>query len=506
MKSNIIFTLLFSFLISISAAQEINDQKLQSISETIEQAQKDWNIPGVTVGIVYKDSLILAEAYGVKNSETKEELNSTTLYPVASISKSFTSASIAKLVSEGKMSWDDKVKDHLSYFKLYDSYVTDHFTISDALSHRSGLKTFSGDLLWYGSDYSRVEVVKRAAMLDPEHEFRTKFGYSNIMYIAAGEVIEKVSGISWDEYIKQNFFEKLGMNNSYTSFTQIPENADITKPHNWESDSVNTPIEFMNWDNIGAAGAIISNIKDMSKYIKFQLNKGVWNGDTIINQGEIIKMRTPHVNFSVNEFANNGDLNTFFNGYGLGWSVFDYNGFKALGHSGGYDGIISYLCIVPEKDLGFIVLTNTNTVFYAALKNYLLDEFLIGESKDWFNIYLNYAKAKRIPERITIPDEKEKQSLKTDNYTGVYESELYGKAEVILEKGSMVLDMLHSKIFIGDLKHYNKDTFRIRMRDLKSLPDGKVSFNVEDDKVKSLIINIENPDFHFEEFNFIKIN
>jgi CubicO group peptidase (beta-lactamase class C family) len=492
------------FASSFSSAQEAKIEKLKEIEVMISKMQKDWNIPGVAVAIVHKDSIVLAKGFGVKNTESKEKVDSKTLFPVASISKSFTSAAIAKLVSENKLNWDDKVKKHLSYFELYNPYVTENITIADALSHRSGLKTFSGDLLWYGSNYSREEVVKRAAMLKAEFGFRTTFGYSNIMYIASGEIIEKLSGKTWDNYVKDNFFKTLGMNNSYTSFSEIPKNANIVSPHNWKTTKENFPIEFLNWDNIGAAGAIISNVEDMSQWIKFQLNAGIWNNDTLINQSEFVKMRTPHTNFTVDEFNNRMTPSTHFSGYGLGWSLNDYHGYKIIGHSGGYDGSISYLCIIPELDLGFVILTNTNTVFYAPVKNYLLDMLITGESVNWFEMYKNYAMSKRVPKRIELPDESEDLSLDLEKYLGKYKSELYGDAEIYQKEGNLYLDMKQSVIFLGKLNHFDADTFRIRMTKVTALPDGKVYFKINNDKVDSFIIKIDNPDFHFEEFLFVK--
>ena len=214
---------------------------------------------------------------------TKEAVDENTLFAIASNSKSFTSAALAILVDEGKLKWDDKVIDYLSYFKLYDPYVTHSMTIRDLLSHRSGLKTFSGDLIWYGSSHSREEVIRRAGFLKPRYSFRTEFGYSNIMYLAAGQIIPIVCNTSWDDFVKTRFFKPLGMTRTITSVEDIKSMNNVAIPHN-NIGGTNIKVGYMNWDNIGPAGSIISSAKDMSQWLKLHLNDGSLNEKSIVSE------------------------------------------------------------------------------------------------------------------------------------------------------------------------------------------------------------------------------
>jgi CubicO group peptidase (beta-lactamase class C family) len=497
-----IITSLILLAFSTLYAQPSNTEELY---QKLDKIRQDWKIPGMAIGIVQNDSLIFAEGFGIKNiNNPHDSVNSATLFPIASNSKAFTSTAIAMLAKDGKLSFDDKVTQHLPYFKLYDPYVTNNFTIADMLSHRSGLKTFSGDLLWYGSSYSREEVVRKAALLQPSYDFRTKFGYSNIMYIAAGEIIGKASSSSWDAYIANHIFAPLGMQHSYTSFTQVPKSANITSPHNHINDDI-ISINYLNWDNIGGAGAIISNVEDMGQWLKFQLNNGIWEQDTLVNANEIYRMRTPHVNFTVPYRANSPLNSRHFYGYGLGWTLFDYQGVKVVSHSGGYDGIISYSCIIPEKELGFVILTNANSGLYNALLYTLLDYYLNPESTtDWSALMLRGEEAGRVKESIGKPENKEALTLNEKDYLGHYKCPLYGDAEVYKAKGKLKLKMVQTAIFDGELRHHTGSQFVIKMPQVPSLPEGIVTFEIENNEVKSLKIVIDNPDFHFDEFNFIK--
>jgi len=465
----------------------------------------DWTVPGIAIGIVRNDSLIYAKGFGVKNINKKAKVDSKTIFPVASNTKAFTAAAIAILVDEGKLSWDTKVKTILPYFQMYDSYVSEHFTIADMLSHRSGLKTFSGDLLWYGTDYSREDVVKKLPMLKPKYEFRTTFGYSNIMYIAAGEVIAKVSGMSYEAFLKKNFFVPLEMNNTYTSIDDIEKLDNVCSGHNKVAGEV-FPIDFMNWDNIGGAGIINSNVEDMSQWIRLQLKNGIWNSDTIFTASQAIEMRTPHTNFSVGSGYQRIWPSTHFKGYGLGWSVNDYHGKKVVSHSGGYDGVITYTCFVPDANMGYVILTNSNSSLYNALSYKILDYFLSSDTTDWSAFFLPYQQQGDKRDLIVANDNAKEPSLKPKQYEGLYKSDLYGNALVKVRGKKMSVQLLHTKMWEGSISNYNADTFIVEFKKVPSLPQGFIEFNVKNNSVESFIIDVPNPDFDFTEFVFKKLD
>ncbi len=485
-------------------AQDINT-KLDSLDKYFEQSIKDWKVPGLAVGIIKGDSLIFSKGYGYRNIKKEKEVNSQTIFPVASNTKAFTSAAIAILVDQGKISWDTKVSSILPYFHLYDKYVTDHFTIEDLLSHRSGLKTFSGDLLWYGTNYKRQEVIQKAHLLKPKYEFRTHFGYSNIMYITAGNLIAKVSGMTYDEFIKKHFFENLGMKNSYTSIEDLKNLKNVCTPYNYINDET-IEIDLMNWDNIGGAGVINSNIDDMSKWIMLQLNKGTYNNKEVFSSKQSTKMLTPFTNFAVSEGYNKMFPSTHFRSYGLGWSLMDYHGFKVASHSGGYDGVITYTCFVPGANVGFVILTNSTSSLYNALSYKILDALLSNDNKDWSKLFLPYQLESYVKKDIPAKENPKAPSLDLKEYAGLYHSELYGNVLVKKKGKKLFVNMVRTNVFEGNAIAYDGDVFMLEFKQVPSLPQGTISFTIENNKAKSLIIDIPNPDFDFTEFTFEKID
>lgn len=252
-KTSRLFIIILSVITNIFAVSAQNNPKIDALNQYIEDARIKWNIPAVAVGIIHNDTIVLLKGYGEREIGTGKTVDENTLFAVASNTKSFTATAIGMLVDEGKVKWDDPVTQYLPWFKLYDPYVTQNFTIRDLLTHKSGLTTFSGDLIWYGSTHSREEIVRRAAYLEPHHEFRTDFGYSNIMYLAAGLVIEQVSGMSWDAFIKKRILDPLLMDRTNTSTLALDIKGNTAIPHN-ETDGKVIAIPYLNWDNIAPAG------------------------------------------------------------------------------------------------------------------------------------------------------------------------------------------------------------------------------------------------------------
>jgi len=491
-------------LIPITYAQT-NGVDLDSLDSYFERSREEWTVPGLAIGIVKNDKLIYAKGFGQRNINKKAAVDSQTIFPIASNTKAFTAAAIAILVDEDKLSWDTKVNTILPYFQMYDEFVTEHFTIADMLSHRSGLKTFSGDLLWYGTDYSREDVVKKLPYLKPKYEFRTTFGYSNIMYIAASEVIAKVSGMPYEQFINDRILKPLAMNSTYTSISDLEKLDNVCSAHN-KIDGKVFPIDFLNWDNIGGAGILNSNVEDMSKWIRLQLKDGIWNNDTIFSPRQANVMRTPHTSFSVSKGYQRIWPSTHFRAYALGWSVNDYHGTKVISHSGGYDGVITYTCFVPEANLGFVILTNTNSSLYNALSYKILDYFLSSDTTDWSDFFLPYQQRGDERELLVAKEDAKAPSIKLKDYEGLYKSELYGNALVSVRGKKMKVQLLHTKVWEGSISNYNADTFIVEFKKIPSLPQGFINFTVSDGKVKSFIIDVPNPDFDFTEFNFKKLD
>jgi len=384
---NLTLALLF-ILVSINLnAQENKGIDFKKLDTYLEKALNDWGIPGMAVAIVQGDSIAFAKGYGVREFGKEAKVDSKTLFAVASNTKSFTSASLSQLVAEGKIDWDDKVVDYLPYFKLYNNYVTGEMTIRDLLCHRSGLKTFSGDLLWYETNYTTKEVIERARFLKPEYGFRTHFGYSNIMFSAAGQIIPKVTGIEWKDYVRNHFFKTLGMKSSLLSVSEIKPNMNIAMPHHTAADIKPLPIKYMQWDNVAPAAAIISNVEDMSQWLILQMNRGIYKGDTILDAKEVWEMHSTQTPDNSSEAWIKYFPTKHFSTYGLGWSLFDFQGVKVVNHGGGADGMISQTMFVPEEKIGIVVLTNSVNYLPSAMMYYIIEDYFGDTSKDWSEFY-----------------------------------------------------------------------------------------------------------------------
>ncbi len=505
--NKIVFSLAFILLTFGQIYCQSWTKKLDSLNLYFSKSRTQWDVPGLAVGIIKDDSLIFAKGYGYSNIAKKEKVNSQTIFPIASNTKAFTAASIAILVDEGKLSWDTKVVDILPYFQLYNSYVTAHFTIADMLSHRSGLKTFSGDLLWYGTDYSRQAVIRKLPLLKDVYEFRTTFGYSNIMYIAAGEVVAKISGMSYEQFLRTHFFIPLNMNRTYTSIKDLKNIDNVCTPYNKVNDDI-IPIHLLNWDNIGGAGIINSDIEDLSKWVRLQLADGIWYGDTIFSPQQANEMRSPHTNFKISAAYKQYWPSTHFRAYGMGWSVSDYHGRLIVSHSGGYDGVITYTCLVPEENLGFVILTNSTSSLYNPLAYKILDSFLAKDTVDWSSIFLPYQQRSEIKTPIIAPQNAQKPSLKLKEYAGIYKSKIYGNALITVKGHKMKVNLLHTNLWEGKIKKYNADTFIVEFPKVPSLPQGFITFTIDNtnNKVSSFVIDVPNPDFDFTEFTFQKMS
>ncbi len=292
MKQNQRFSrliLLFCLAVILSFPALAQKKTIDKLDKMFAKSLADFNVPGMSISIVKNNEVVLSKGYGVKNVETGEVVDQNSLFSIASNTKAFTSACLAILVDRGKIKWSDKVRKYLPYFQLYSPYVSEEMTIRDLLCHRSGLATFSGDLIWYGTTYSREEVIRRASGLEPKYGFREAFGYQNIMFIAAGEIVEVVSGKTWDEFVREEILTPLAMNETNTSIREFTVGANIAMPHN-EREGKNVKIDYVNWDNIGGAGSINSSANDMSKWLMLQLNKGKWGEKTIFQEDRAYEM------------------------------------------------------------------------------------------------------------------------------------------------------------------------------------------------------------------------
>ncbi len=491
---------------SASAAGLAQAPDLDRLDAFMARAQEDWPVPGFAVAIVKDGETVLAKGYGVRRSDAPEPVDEHTLFAIASNTKAFTAAALAMLAEEGRLGWDDRVQEHLPWFQLYDSYVSHEMRIRDLLSHRSGLGTFSGDLLWYGTDYSAGEVVRRARYVPQAGPFRASYGYSNLMFITAGEVVSAVSGMSWQAFVQERILNPLGMNRTATSVAELRNRENVATPHKNRIDEI-IPLEWYNWDAMAAAGGIISSVSDMARWLELCLSHGTLDDLELFSEGSSWEMWTIHNPFSISPQARRSQPTTHFRGYGLGWSLNDYQGRLVASHGGGYDGMFSRVVLVPEEGLGIVVLTNSMTSVSTAVANTVLDAYLGAPDRNWSKTMLDSWKSsrERFEARQTRFLEEQVQgtlpSLPLEGYAGTYGGEMYGDATVSLEDGGLVLRLLPNPDLMADLTHLHHDTFLLEWRKTFAwFGTGAATFRLDPfGNVTEIDLNVPNDDLWFYE-------
>ncbi len=480
--------------------------KTKDIEVLIEKAQKQWNVPGLAVAVVKDGKVILSKGFGVIEEGKKGKVNNQTLFAIASNTKGFVSSALAKLVAEGKLNWNDKVKTYLPYFELYDPYVSSDITIRDLLSHRAGLGTFSGDAIWYKSKLPAEEIVKLAKYVPQAYPFRAGYGYSNLMFITAGEVIKAITGKPWDEYVKENFFQPLGMERSITSTTQITAKGNAATPHKTQLDK-NMPIEWTNWDNMSAAGAIISSSNDMAQWMMMHLENGIINGDTLLNPEQQNTLWTIHNNYTLSENSKETIPGRHFTGYGLGFGLQDYFGRMLVSHGGGYDGMYSRLAMMPDEKLGVVVLTNSMSGISTPLTYAIFNLFIKEDQQDWI---ASFYEAQMEDERILKLKRNRltgtSPGLELPEYTGNYYADMYGNFSVKLEGEQLRLSFSHSPGLSATLTHWHNNTWQIEWDNTHAWFDfGLLTFHLNDNlEVTGMKMNVPNDDIFFDEYEIVK--
>jgi CubicO group peptidase (beta-lactamase class C family) len=448
-------------LVGSAAAQQ---GALSGFDRYIEGAMGEWSVPGLAIAIVKDDSLVYAKGYGVRSIVTNEPVDSSTVFGIMSMTKAFTATAMGMLVDAGTVGWDDPVIEHLPEFWVYDEWVTREATIRDLLSHRMGVER--GDFLWFGTGYTRDEVVHHVRRLEPVAGFRARYGYSNNMYITAGQLIAAASGMMWDEFIRQRIFEPLGMTSSYTSVWELADVANRAEPHE-VLDGERQVVPYRSLDNEAPGGSINSNVLDMARWARLQLAGGVFEGRRLISEEALAETHTPQTAIPIDDASRRLNPGIHFSAYAFGWQVQDYRGHKLVQHSGGIDGQRSRIALMPELNLGVIVLTNLGrrNALFNAVRNHVLDSYLGAPPTDWNAEFLAVVEEQEVEEaadrartdstrvRGTEP------SLSLARYTGVYVDSAYGEGRVWLGDGKLVLEI--GPEIRGTMEHWHYDTFRI---------------------------------------------
>jgi CubicO group peptidase (beta-lactamase class C family) len=445
--------------------------------QRVEQLRKDFGVPGLTIAIVENGQTTLAHGWGVRDISTNQPVDADTIFFTGSTGKAFTNAALATLVDQGKIKWDDKVIDHMPDFRMWDPWVTREMTVRDLLVHRSGLGLGEGDLLFLpNSTLSRKETVRRIRYLKPATSFRSGYAYDNILYMAAGQLIEEVTGQPWEQYLRDHVFLRLGMNHSTDSVAAYLANPDRARPHSRSTGAVHgignqVPLgndSFIS-QNAAPAGGLAISANDMSRWLLTQLDRGKIPGSDqrLFSDEQSKEMWTGVVPTPIRQFpAEFAVTNPNFSLYALGWDISDYRGAKVVGHDGAVLGSQATVALLPDKNIGIFIAANSEDgEIILGLRDELLDYYLGLPANHWPEKFHNWklARLKAAATQVQAAEAKPAAigpSLPLDRYAGEYNDPWYGTIKVSRTAQGLRIDYPHSSGMEGPLTHYQYDTFK----------------------------------------------
>jgi CubicO group peptidase (beta-lactamase class C family) len=484
MKPARFITIIFCILYSSFSFSQSPSFITDSLDSYIQRGMLQWQIPGLAIAVVKDGKVVLSKGYGVNELGKELTVDENTLFIIASNSKLFTGTSIAKLDFEKKLSLNDKVTQYIPWFRLYDSNATRMVNIKDLLCHRLGTKTFQGDFTFWDSNLPKDSIVWKMRYLKPSGVFRQDYGYCNSAFLVAGQVLEKVTGQTWESYVQQNILTPLGMTNTYMNTEGLANRLNVAAPHNNLYSSI-TKIPFDNVDNLGPATSMVSNVKDLTKWLMFQLDSGRFEGKQIIPWQVLQKTRDANILTGSRKSA---AFPTHFRAYGLGVFMSDYAGRQVYWHTGGAFGHVTNVCFVPEEKLGITILTNNdNQSFFEALRYQILDAYLnvtyVDRSKYQWKFFelgkkTTDGELSALKERV---DKKNQSEIKLEDFTGEYFNTLYGKITITNSDPMLICRFQRHPDLIGYMEYMDNNEFRITYSNIGygiypakfSLKDGK---------------------------------
>lgn len=506
--------------ICFSSATAFSQITSQNIDVLMESALAKFKVAGASIAVVKDGKIIHLKGYGVGSIETKKAVNENTNFQIASNSKAFTTAALSILEDEGKLKWTDKVKDYAPEFKMYNDYVTENFNIQDLLTHRSGLGLGAGDLMFFpdGTNFTIKDVLTSFQHFKPVSAFRTKWDYDNLLYVVAGEIIARVSGMSYEEFVQKRIIAPLQMNNTFVGSSLIKDTSNFAVSHSSESGTIKK-IEGFNDQINAAAGGMFSNAQDMAKWMIVRLNKGQYEPDlkttlfSLKNHNEMWRIHT------VQETDQNPRYNSHFNGYGLGWQLSDEKGYLKVSHTGGLPGMLSIVTMYPDLNLGIVILTNTENGgggLFTAVSNTISDSYLGLDDFGWTDKLVQWMSedrnsgddvTKKVWEKVKLA---KNVKIKNEDYIGVYADKWFGEIEVFEKNKQLWFKSYRSPKLNGPMAFYNANTFAIKWEYQAMNCDAMAMFSLDENgkaqsiKMKGISPNIDFS-FDFQDLNLVRV-
>jgi CubicO group peptidase (beta-lactamase class C family) len=480
-----------SAAVAQTAAAPVARPVLTELDAFVGRVMKTFEVPGISLAIVKDGKVVITKGYGVRRLGQPAEVDEHTLFGIASNTKVFTAAALGLLVEEGKIGWDEPVIEYLPWFQMWDPFVTRELTIRDLLVHRSGLGLGAGDLLWWPpSTYTRPEIARRLRYIRPVTSFRNAYAYDNVLYLVAGEVIEAISGESWEDFVSKRILAKVGMTDSNVAHSAAGKGIGNVAATHAPIEGVVKPVAPFDSDNTNPAGGINASAVDMAKWMNVLVSKGkLPDGSPLFSEAtwrQLTTFVTPLPN--PEPPAELAAARAGFRGYALGLETRDYRGRKILTHTGGLPGYVSRVTTVPDLQLGVAVLTNQESgEAFSAITFWVLDQFMGAKDTDWLAAYERTRQralariADQEKKQETARDTSSRPSLAIEKYAGTYRDEWYGDIALTVEGGRGVLRFTKTPLLIGDLEHWQHDTFVVRWRDRELRADAFITFALTPD-------------------------
>jgi CubicO group peptidase (beta-lactamase class C family) len=390
------------------ASTAVTKRALDGFDDFMAQVLKDWRVPGVAVGVVQDGKVILLKGYGYRDVEKKLAVTPNTLFAVGSITKSFTVTMLGMEMDEGKVDWDKPVRNYLPDFRMYDPVLTEQIIVRDLITHRSGLPRH--DMVWYSSDFTREDLVRRLQYLEPNKPLRSTFQYNNLMFMTAGYIAGRLNGKSWEDSVRERILLPLGMNGTTFSEKDTQSAPDFAQPYQKGND-VKSDVKRMPFDAqcpdtcaLGPAGEINSSVADMSRYVLFHLDKGKLAGKALLSENNAVQMQTPQMVIQGSpDFKEQSETS-----YGMGFFISSYRGHKQVEHGGNIDGFSAEMIFLPADGIGVVVLTNLDGTAVPNVVAYnVLDRLLGMDQVPWSQRYLEQE----------VKAKESEQEAKSKNYT-----------------------------------------------------------------------------------------
>ncbi len=483
-------TFLLLVLATVSLSAQTPAVAPSDLDSYVARVMEAFEVPGVSVALVKDGQVLATRGYGVRRLGEAATVDAETLFAIASNTKAFTATALGLLVEENKLDWDAPVVNYLPAFQLWDAYLTREITVRDLLVHRSGLGLGAGDLLWWPpSTYDRREIVRRLRFIRPATSFRSHYAYDNVLYLVAGEVVHAISGTSWDDFVASRILNRVGMTTSTVRCPTQGSAGNVAWPHARIDGAIRPIVPFVS-ENTNPAGGINSNARDMAKWLLVLLGEGkLADGSRLFSEGTARELATLVTPMPVSDPpAELPALRTDFKGYALGFNVLQYRGHKLITHTGGLPGYVSRVAMLPDLELGVAVLTNQeSTAAFNAIAWHVLDHYIEVPAVDWIAGYKQFQQRTeseneaKEQKQAASRDTSSRPSLPLDKYAATYTDAWYGDVMLTLENGGLVIRFSPTPGMVGDLVHWQYDTFVARWRDRELRADAFMTFALNPD-------------------------